>query len=135
MSRRVTRRQAQAWLAPMRKCFQEMRSGYTTAARGYAVTRLNDGDDWVRVDFCIAGFRALIGRLFPDLATSHMERIERRLANSVLVAQSDLDGALREIRTAEDLLIKVTREELKSAVLTEQINIEIEALRPKKRSA
>lgn len=131
MSRRVTRRQAQAWLAPMRKCFQEMRSGYTTSARGYPVTRLNDGDDWVRTDFCIAGFRALIGRLFPDLATSHMERIERRLANGVLVAQSDLDGAMCEIRAAEDLLITVTREELKSAVLTEQINIEIEALQEK----
>lgn len=70
-------------------------------------------------------------RLFPDLAIYHMERIEKRLANGVLVAQSDLDGALREIRTAEDLLIKVTREELKSAVLTEQINIEIEALQEK----
>lgn len=135
MSRRVTRRQARTWLAPMRKCFQEMRSGYSTAARGYAVTRLNDGDDWVRVDFCIAGFRALIGRLFPDLATSHMERIERRLANGVLVAQSDLDGALREIRTAEDLLIKVTREELKSAVLTEQINIEFETRMSQEKAA
>ena len=123
----VTRRQARTWLGPMRRCFQEMRSGYSTAARGYAVTRLNDGDDWVRVDFCIAGFRALIGRLFPDLATHHMERIEKRLTNGVLVSQSDLDGAMREIRAAENLLITVTREELKSAVLTEQINIEMEA--------
>lgn len=127
MPKKVTRRQAQAWLAPMRKCFQEMRSGYSNAVRGYAVTRLHEGDDWVRVDFCIAGFRALIGRLFPDLATPHMERIEKRLANGVLVAQADLDGAMREIRAAEDRLITVTRADLHSAVLTEQINIEFEA--------
>lgn len=128
MTRKVTRRQAQAWLDPMRKCFHGMRTGYADAARGYAVTRLHEQDDYVRTDYCIAGFRALIGRLFPDLPTPHMERVQRRLASGVLIATADLDGCLRECRAAENRLITVTVANLKSAVLTEQINIEIEAL-------
>lgn len=128
MSKRVTRRQAQSWLSPMRKCFQEMRSGYTTAARGYAVTRLSEQDDWVRTDYCIAGFRALIVRLFPDLLTPAMERIQKRLANGVLISQQAIDEAMQEMRETEDRLITVTVADLKSAVLTEQINIEIEAI-------
>lgn len=128
----VTRRQARAWLQPMRQCFHTMRSGYSEAARGYAVTRLHEQDDYVRTDYCIAGFRALIARLFPDLPTPAMERIQKRLANGVLISQQDLDAALREIRTAEDRLITVTVETLKSAVITEQIQIEMEAISERK---
>ena len=128
MKKRVTRRQAQAWLAPMRKCINDMRSGFSDAARGYAVTRLHEGDDYVRVDYCIAGFQALIGRLFPTQSVQHMETIRKRLASGVLVAQSTLEGALRELREVEDLLITVSRLDLQSAVLTEQISIEMGAI-------
>lgn len=127
MTRKVTRRQAQAWLAPMRQCFHGMRSGYAAAARGYAVTRLHEQDDYVRTDYCIAGFRALIVRLFPDIPTPHMERVQKRLAAGVLINPQDLDGCLRECKQAEDRLITVTVQALQSAVLTEQINIELEA--------
>ena len=128
MKKRVTRRQAQAWLAPMRKCINDMRSGYSDAARGYAVTRLHEGDDYVRVDYCIAGFQALIGRLFPTQSVQHMETIRKRLASGVLVSQATLEGALRELREVEDLLITVSRLDLQSAVLTEQISIEMGAI-------
>lgn len=131
MNRKVTRRQAQAWLAPMRKCLNEMRSGYSDAIRGYPVTRLHDGDDYVRVDFCIAGFQALIGRLFPAQNLEHIERVRKRLAAGVLVSQPDLERSMRELREVEDLLITVTVPDLHSAVLTEQISIEIEALQEK----
>ena len=125
----VTRKQARAWLSPMRQCFQSMRSGYSPAARGYAVTRLHDQDDYVRTDYCIAGFRALIARLFPDLPTPHMERVQKRLAAGVLISQSDLDGCLRECREAENHLITVTVTHLQSAVRTEQIAIEFDAMK------
>lgn len=125
----VTRRQARAWLAPMRQCFQSMRSGYSPAARGYAVTRLHEGDDWVRTDYCIAGFVGLIARLFPELPTPHMARVQKRLAAGVLVSQSDLDGCLRECRAAEDRLITITVAHLQSAVRTEQIAIEFDAMK------
>ena len=128
MKKRVTRRQAQAWLAPMRKCINDMRSGFSDAARGYAVTRLHEGDDYVRVDYCIAGFQALIGRLFPNQSVQHMETIRKRLASGVLVSQATLEGALRELREVEDLLITVSRLDLQSAVLTEQISIEMGAI-------
>ena len=40
--KRITRRQARSWLAPMRDCFAQMKTGEVDAAiRGYAVTRLH----------------------------------------------------------------------------------------------
>lgn len=130
--KKVTRRQARAWLHPIRQCFNTMRiTGESHAARGYAVTKVHGDDDWVRTDYCIAGFRALIERLFPKLDTSAMQRVQRRLANGVLVSNADLESCMRELRAAEDLLITVTIKDLHSAVLTEQINIEMEALQEK----
>ena len=127
--KRVTRKQARAWLDPMRRCFAEMRSGFVTAIDGRAVTRLHEGDDgWARVDYCIAGFVGLIGRLSPKLGIDNMLAIWSKLEADQLVTQAELDGALREIRRAEDVLVKMTVKDLASVVTTEQIAIELEAL-------
>ena len=128
MSARVTRKQARAWLAPMRECFGQMRTGFVTAADGFPVTRLHDGDDWVRVDYCIAGFVGMIGRLSPGLGTAAMQRIQSRIEAGALVTTREIDAALSEIRRAEDVLVRMTVKELRSAVRTEQIAIEFEAL-------
>lgn len=125
--KRVTRRQACAWLAPMRKCFVEMQAGFSPAARGYPVTRLNERDNWVRTDYCIAGFAGLIHRLFPDLDLSPLERVRKRLAAGVLVSQADLQECLRLLGQTENRLITVTVPALRSAVRTEEIAIELEA--------
>jgi hypothetical protein len=135
MTRKVTRRQAKAWLDPMRKCFTQMQSGYADSARGYAVTRLQGQDDYVRTDQCIAGFVGLIRRLFPDLDTSAMSRIQRRLASGVLVSRGDLTETLRLLKTVESKLITKTVAELQSAVTTEEIQIELDAIRNEHREA
>lgn len=67
MKKRVTRRQIQSWLMPIRRCFAEIKTGEVDSMRGYAVTRLDEKDSYARIDFCIAGFRALIQRLCPQL--------------------------------------------------------------------
>ena len=127
MPKRVTRRQACSWLAPMRRCLREMQTGFSPAARGYAVTRLNERGNWVRTDFCIDGFAGLIRRLFPDLDLSALERVRKRLAAGVLVSQEDLQECLRILKTTENRLITVSVSDLKSAVRTEEIAIELEA--------
>ena len=126
--RRVTRRQACTWLAPMRKCFAEMRTGFTTAADGYPVTRLHNADDWARIDYCIAGFVGMIGRLSPGMGTAAMQLIQRRIEAGELVTTQEIDAALSEIRRAEDVLVRMTVKDLASAVTTEQIAIEMEAV-------
>ena len=128
MTARVTRKQARTWLAPMRECFGQMRTGFAPAADGFPVTRLHDGDDWVRVDYCIAGFVGLIGRLAPGLSTEAMQRLQRQIEAGKLVTVQDIDAALSEIRRAEDVLVRMTVKELASVVTTEQIAIEFEAL-------
>lgn len=49
MSKRVTRRQMKSWLGPIRACFAQMRSGEVDSIRGYAMTRLNDQDEYARI--------------------------------------------------------------------------------------
>ena len=42
---KITRRQARAWLAPMRAALRAMRAGEVDAVRGYPVTRMNLRDE------------------------------------------------------------------------------------------
>jgi hypothetical protein len=113
----------------MRRCFAEMKSGFSPALNGRAVTRLHDGDDdWARVDYCIAGFVGMIGRLSPELSTKAMQQLQLQIEAGGLVTVQEIDAALAEIRRAEDVLVKLTVKELASAVTTEQIAIEMEAV-------
>lgn len=124
--RRVTRRQIRSWLAPMRRCFSDMKAGEVDAIRGYAVTRLDHNDEYARIDFCIAGFRALINRLCAHLDDASLVRVEKRLAAGAPITVDEIDAALAFLRTCEDALIRHTVGEVKSAVLTEQLAIELD---------
>ena len=124
--KRVTRRQIRSWLEPMRHCFYDMKDGYVDSIRGYAVTRLDHKDEYARVDYCIAGFRALITRLCAHLDDAPLVRVEKRLAAGAPLTVAEIDAALAFLRTCEDALIKRTVDEVKSAVLTEQLAIELD---------
>ena len=63
-----TRKQARAWLAPIRKALTEMLSGEVDSHRGYAITRIHHADnDFARIDHAINGF---------DAANTEMVNIE-----------------------------------------------------------
>lgn len=127
--KRITRRQAQAWLAPMRKTFREMQqTGEADSVQGYTVTRLHGRDDYVRVDYAIAGFAALMARLWPGLDCAPLAKIEKRLAAGVLIEPADLAAVFSLLNDVEKKLMKKTVREVKDAVLAEQIIIEMEAL-------
>lgn len=124
-----TRRQAQAWLAPIRKALDEMRSGEVDAYRGYAITRIHHADnDFARVDHAINGFVALIERLLPDLDIGCMRRVSAKLTNGVLLTLAELDTCTALLNTVEDRLIKIPRRDLTDAANTEMIRIELEQL-------
>lgn len=125
---RVTRREIRAWLEPMRRCFAEMRTGEVDSIRGYAVTRLHNSDDYARIDYCIAGFRGLIARLIPSMDCGPLEVVEKRLAAGVPLTIAEVDAALCILKIAENNLIWFDRDLIKSAVLTEQVAIEVDAL-------
>lgn len=126
---RITRRQAQSWLSPMRAAMRQIAdTGEAETVQGYAVTRLHSGDDYARVDFCIAGFRALMARLWPDLDCAPLHKLEKRFAAGVLIERDDLVAAFRLLNDVEKRLMKKTVKEVKAAVLAEQIIIEMEAL-------
>lgn len=124
--RRMTRREARAWLAPMRRVLRDiLTTGECITHRGYPVTRMPDGG-YARVDWCCAGFRALIERLFPGSDTSALARIERRLAAGTPITHAEIEQALATMSRTEDQLVGIPVARVKDAVLTEQICIEIE---------
>jgi hypothetical protein len=130
MKKKITRRQVDAWLAPMRRALIGMReSGCCDSIRGYAVTRLHHADDYARVDFCLAGFRGLLERLFPGLDSAPLLRVESRLANGVPLTVAEIDAALSLLKSLEKPLMGKTADEVTSAVRTEQIQIELDAIR------
>lgn len=125
-NKRMTRREAQAWLAPVRAAFGQMLQGETDAIRGYAVTRLHHKDDWARTDQCIAGFRALMARLMPELQMAPLARVEKKLAAGVLLSPQELHECMALFKQVEDRLTKLTRAHVIDAAQTEQIAIELE---------
>lgn len=124
--KRITRRQARAWLAPMRRCFAQMHTGEVDAIRGYAVTRLHDQDAYERIDWCIAGFRGLLDRLCPEIDTQPLASVEKKLAAGVMLERQEVDAALIVFKRCEDALLRHSIAVVKDAVLTEQITIELE---------
>lgn len=123
-----TRKQAQAWLAPIRAALAEIRTGSVDAIRGYPVTRLHTGDDYARTDWAINGFVALIDRLMPDLDTATLRRLAKKLELGTPLHLADVDACTGLLHQVETRLIKLPRQTLIDAALVEQINIELERL-------
>jgi len=123
---RVTRRQAKTWLAPMRDAIRQMEGGEINAIRGYPVTRLHNEDDWSRLDYCFTGFRSLSERLWPQIDTTALLRVEKKLTNGSLITRDELASCRKAFDKVEDALTGANRQDIASAVLTELIAIEIE---------
>ena len=134
--KRITRRQARAWLEPMRSCLRGIRAtGESDTIRGYAVTRLHDRDDYARIDYCIAGFRGLTDRICPHIDSKPLLRLEQRFAAGSPLTIEMIDDALRMLRLVEDELMVHSVEAVKDVVLTEQILIEMDAIAEERKVA
>lgn len=126
--KRITRRQARAWLDPMRRCFAQIQSGEVDSIRGYPVTRMGSLDTYERVDWCICGFKSLIARLCPEINVQPLENVEKKLAAGVPLFADEVTAAMGTIKRCENALIRHSAKAVKDAVLTEQINIELDRM-------
>ena len=124
-----TRKQVQAWLAPIRKALSEIRTGECDAYRGYAITRIHHADnDFARVDHAINGFVALMDRLLKDIDTSCLKKVSAKLEAGILLELQDVEACAELLKEAERHLLTFKRCELIDAANTEMINIELERL-------
>ena len=122
-----TRKQVQAWIAPIRKAFSEIRTGEVDSYRGYAITRIHHADnDFARVDHAINGFVALMDRLLTDIDTGCMKKVSAKLGAGILLELAEVETCVELLNTVEDRLMRFTREQLLDAANTEMINIELE---------
>ena len=127
--KRMTRRQVDGWFLPIRAALNEMLSGEVDSIRGYAVTRLHHGDEYERVDFCIAGFVGVLSRIFPDLDLSPMTKLQRLLASGTPIHAADVHKALALLKSLETPLIKEDWHRIKACLTTEMIAIELQDLK------
>jgi len=124
-----TRKQARAWLDPIRNAFNEIKSGEADAYRGYVITRIHYADnDFARVDHCINGFLALLDRVIPEFDSSAMRKVSSKLANGILLEHSEVEACFVTLNKCESALIKFKRSDLIDGSRTEMINIEMERL-------
>lgn len=124
-----TRKQAQAWLAPIRKALAEIMTGEVDTHRGYPITRIHWADnDVARIDHAINGFVALMERLMPDLDTGPMKRLSKKLEAGVLLELHEVTACQALIDSVEDRLLKFKRSDLVDAANTEMMVIELERL-------
>jgi len=124
--RRVTRREATYWLAPIRATLAEMRQGDIAAIDDVPVTRLYPGDDYARIEFCINAFRSFLSRIC-DLNCTSLAVIERKIAENTPITYQEIDDAFAFIKKCEDAITGMPFAAFQSAVTTESIAIEIEA--------
>lgn len=126
--KRMTRRQVDGWFLPIRRALNEMLSGEVDSIRGYAVTRLHNGDEYERVDWCMAGFVGVLSRIFPALDLSPMTRLQKRLAAGAPVTEADIHAALAFLKSLETPMIKQDWHHIKSCLTTEMLSIELNEL-------
>jgi len=122
--KRFTRRNARQWLDPLRKSLREMRrTGEIDSVRGYPIIEVTGAA--CRIDFAVQGFTALLERLRLPCSTSRVKRLAARLAAGVPITVAEVDHALSDLRGAEDALVGIPAARIQSAVLTEQLAIEL----------
>lgn len=126
--KRLTRRQVERWFEPIRSALGEMKSGEVAAIDDYAVTRLDADDAYTRVDYCIAGWMGCIGRIFPAVDLSALSLLKDRLEAKEPVTVAEIDRAFSLLKSLEKPLIRVPFEQIKSAMLDEQLAIEFDVL-------
>ena len=126
--KRMTRRQVDGWFLPIRSALNEILTGEVDSVRGYAVTRLHNGDEYERVDYCIAGFVGVLSRIFPELDLSPMHKLQRLLSSGAPIHAEDVHKALALLKSLETPLIKQDWHHIKSCLTTEMLSIELNEL-------
>lgn len=134
--KRITRRQARAWLLPMRDCLRSIRTtGNADTIGGYAVVIDERDGTATRIDYCIAGFVGLIDRICPTINTAPLTAVMDTLADRQPITIDALDAALRTLSLVEDAMILLSVDEVQSARLTEEIQIELDSAADERQAA
>lgn len=103
-----------------------MLSGEVDSVQGYAVTRIDTSDDYARIDYCIRGWYESLQRMLPDFDFGHMVRVEKMLANGIMLTHEDVTDVLKMMNRVEDMMIKIPAAKIQDAVTAQLISIELE---------
>ena len=81
------------------------------------------------MDWAIDGFLGLIERLFPHIDTAALSELRDCIATDQQATAQEIEAALRVLNIVEDGLVRMTVADVQAARLTEEIQIELDAMR------
>lgn len=129
MHRPPTRKQAHAWLSPIRKALQEILTGEVDTYRGHVITEIKwAGNEVARVDHAINGFVSMMARANPEHDLSALKNVSRKLEYGIMLTEGEVYKALGSLISCEDIIIKIPREKLLDWARTEQISIAMQGV-------
>lgn len=89
--KKIARRQARAWLFPLRNLLNELSTGEIDSVRGYPITQIGrTQSDVARADHLLAGFVGMADRLWPELDTRSLEKLAKKLSLGALLKRDEL---------------------------------------------
>lgn len=125
-SKPLPRKVVHQWLAPIRKAFTELATGYVDTVDGHVITTIAwAGNEEARVDECINGFVSMVNRIDPAFDTNPMTIIANHLTNDELFTHEEIVASFACLKGCEDLLISRPRREVYDASVAEQIAISV----------
>jgi hypothetical protein len=104
-----------------------MLGGEVDCIQGHVVMKLEG--EWSRIDYAMLGWIGCLSRMIPDADLSAMDKLHKRITNRVPVTHNEITDALSLLNVLEGRMIKLSREQIKAAVLTEQIAIELDSMK------
>lgn len=126
MSARLTRRQAQQWLAPLRETLVRLRQrGEIDTTHGLPALRIAGKNH--SLSHALPGFAALLARVAPACSISTTSDVARSLEAGEPITYEQIDTALRELRAAENALTGLRCSTFVRAAQTEEIRISMQA--------
>lgn len=128
MNRPPTRKQARAWVDPLRRAIASLLQGEVDTLKGHPIFEIKwAGNPVARIDHSLNGFVSIMRRMNPESKVEAIEHLAKRLTYGIMLTEEEVHAALSELAQTEHEIIKHTRKQLMDWVQTEQISCALQA--------
>ncbi len=120
-------RDAKVWrtFGPLYKLVRDLREGDVDAIKGEPV--LVAWGEYMSIAHTLTGFSGCFKRIAPEADLSIFDKLAKRLHNGAPITEDDVNQLEQALQLIEKIYRATPLSQLKQAILTEQIAIELDA--------